>query len=78
VIRTQVELTDSQARELEELALKEGVTMAELVRQSIEHFLAERNDDQRWERALSAIGRFHEGPSDVSQHHDTYLADDFS
>jgi hypothetical protein len=79
VIRTQIQLTESQARALRAMASARGVSMAELIRQSLGVLLEEeesaRSDQRR--RALAAVGRFHSGQSDVSERHDDYLAEDF-
>ncbi len=40
-IRTQIQLTEQQARRLKELAQRSGVSMAELIRRSMERLLNE-------------------------------------
>ncbi len=77
MIRTQIQLTEEQARGLKELAAQRGVSMAELIRQGVERILAESDERERRRRALAVIGRFHGGPSDVSVNHDRYLAEDY-
>lgn len=78
MIRTQVQLTNEQVGKLKELAITYDVSMAELIRRSINDFLAARrpiDTEERKRRALAAIGRFRSGLSDVSANHDRYLAD---
>jgi len=77
MIRTQIQLTEEQARALRELAAEQGVSMAELIRRGVERVLAENNEREKWERASAIVGRFHGGPTDVSRNHDKYLAEDF-
>jgi hypothetical protein len=78
MIRTQIQLTDEQARALKELAAKRGVSLAELIRQGVERILAESDRREKRRRALAMLGRYDAGPSDVSTHHDRYLSEDYS
>jgi hypothetical protein len=70
VIRTQIQLSDDQARGLKRLAAQRGVSMAELIREGAERVLAESDVDERWKRASELIGRYHDPAPDVSSHHD--------
>ena len=81
MIRTQVQLTEEQAAALRRLAGRSGVSVAELIRRGVEPLL--RGDapdavDARYQRALSAVGRFHSGRRDVAEEHDAELAAAFS
>ena len=42
MVRTQIQLTEEQAEGLKRLAAERGVSMAELVRQSVQRLLEER------------------------------------
>lgn len=78
MIRTQVQLTNEQVGKLKALAITYDVSMAELIRRSVDDFLAARrplDTGERKRHALAVIGRFHSGLSDVSVNHDRYLAD---
>jgi len=57
---------------LRRLAKKRGVSMAELVRQSVDRFLEETplEEEPLWE--LVGIGA--SGQGDLAEHHDAYLA----
>ena len=77
MIRTQIQITEHQARMLKELAQRRGVSMAELVRQAIDTLTEGDDEAERWRRATAVIGRFHSGRSDISERHDDYLAEDF-
>ncbi|MBM4436340.1 MAG: ribbon-helix-helix protein, CopG family [Actinobacteria bacterium] len=73
MIRTQIQLTPTQARELKRLAAERDASVAELVRQAIDRLLREEGMDARWERALRALGLFDSGVGDIAVNHDKYL-----
>lgn len=75
MVRTQIQLTDDQARELKRLAAQRQVSMATLVREAVDQLLSADERAARWERALAAVGRFRSDGSDVSTNHDGYLDD---
>jgi hypothetical protein len=65
---------------LKALAVEQGSSVAELVRQSVDSFLrqtAGATIEERRRRAIAAAGRFHSGRPDISVCHDDYLARDF-
>ncbi len=74
VIRTQIQLPEDQARALKELAARQGVSMAELIRIAVERVLAEDETREKRRRALALAGRF-SGPADLSSNHDRYFAE---
>ena len=81
MIRTQVQLTEAQARELKELAHREKVSVAELTRRALDYWLQSRNempDIESKRRALAVVGRFHSDRTDVSERHDDYLIEAYS
>lgn len=75
MIRTQIQLTEEQAHALRELAVRQGVSMAELIRRSVAATLERESAEyeERWKRAMSVVGMFASGLSDVSENHDKYL-----
>jgi hypothetical protein len=78
VIRTQITLTAEQKRNLARLAAQEKVSMAELIRLSVDQFLQNRkipNDQEIRSRAIEAAGRLKDGPPDLSSQHDRYLGE---
>ena len=78
MVRTQIQITDEQALTLRKLAASEGVSMAMLIRRSIDQYVQHRrgNDmDATKQRAFAVIGKYASQSSDVSQEHDRYLAE---
>jgi Arc/MetJ-type ribon-helix-helix transcriptional regulator len=52
--------------------------MSDLVRESVDLLLREQVRSSAVERALSAVGRFRSGTSDISLNHDDYLAEAYN
>ena len=79
MIRTQIQLTDEQARRVKRLAIERQVSMAEVIRDSLNRTLAAPQSavshQERVQRAIAAAGRFRSGGRDGSAHHDQYLAE---
>jgi len=78
MIRTQIQLTEEQMLRLKALAAKRGVSLAELIRQSVDAFstvMGGTDPETRRKRAIAVIGRFRSGKRDVSSRHDHYLAE---
>ena len=78
MVRTQVQLTEEQARYLHEMAAKEGVSLAELIRRSVEAMMRNRHEpslEERRQRAIALAGRFHSGVPDLAARHDDYFAE---
>ena len=80
LVRTQVQLTKEQVRALKAQARNEERSMADLVRESVDEYLAQRSGRGRHElmlRARDLIGRYRSGCPDVAENHDRYLDDAF-
>ena len=80
MIRTQIQLTESQMRQLRRAARAQNVSVAEVVRRCVERGIGtELPDDlaSRYDRAAGLIGAFRdrEGATDISIEHDAYLDD---
>lgn len=78
MIRTQISITDEQARRLRRAAAGRAVSVARLIREAIDAYVtdADAGREARVERALAAAGGFDSGLADVSERHDDYLAQD--
>ncbi len=77
MIRTQIQLTDEQAQSLKRLSAKEGKSVAELIRISVDNLLrAGRTQDPNIARqkALAVAGKLSR-PENLAEEHDKYLAE---
>jgi len=80
MIRTQIQLTEEQAKVIKKLAVAQHISSAELIRRAVDVMIksgAAADAEERRRRALGIIGKFSSGKSDVSRKHDRYLADAF-
>ena len=80
MIRTQVQLTDRQIQALRRASAATGRSVADLVREGVERYLAGHSElgrEERIERAIKVAGRFSSGLTDVSANHDRHLAEVF-
>ncbi len=80
MIRTQIQLTEEQHKFLREKAAEYNVSMAELVRRSVDLLAQQQTQPSREElkrRAIAIAGKYHDfkGATDVSINHDKYLAE---
>jgi hypothetical protein len=81
MVRTQIQLTEEQAREIKKIAAQKGVAMAEVIRGAVEETIQSRSlpvSEERRRRALAVIGKFRSGKQDISEEHDAYLAETLS
>mgnify|MGYP001562315022 CR=1 FL=1 len=81
MIRTQVQLSEAQVRRLREYAARQGISLAEAIRQAVETLpmgAPGASIEDRRARALAAAGRFHSGRKDLSSRHDEHLAEAYS
>jgi len=80
MVRTQIQLTERQARELKRMAAKEGVSMAEVIRKAVDAKIREGVSEVTWEervrRTMAVMGKFDSGIRDLAVNHDKYLAED--
>lgn len=75
MIRTQVQLEDSQVQWLRATAQDTGLSMSQLVRDSISFFQKQKNNSENKKKALQAAGRFASGKHDTARNHDKYLTE---
>lgn len=77
MVRTQIQLTEAQARRLRLAARREGVSLAEAIRRLVDRGLAEEKAgrDRLYARAAETVGRYRDrkGAKDVAREHDAYL-----
>ncbi len=84
MLRTQIQLTEKQSRGVRELAQREDISMAEVIRRAVGHWLRTCGDvsiSEKRQRAVAVVreldGRFHSGCVDMAENHDEYLAEAF-
>lgn len=77
MVRTQIQLTETQARKLRAKAREEGLSLAETIRRFVDKGLEGEKSDRTvlYARAARAIGRFpdRKGARDLAARHDDYL-----
>lgn len=80
MIRTQIQITPEQARALKRLAAREGKSVAELIRISVDNMLRTgriKDQDDLRRKASAAAGTL-KGPENLAANHDDYLAEALS
>jgi len=81
MVRTQIQLTEKQAKALKQIALDEGISMAEIVRRAIENVVEGKcppDKDVLKRRAIAAVGSIHSDFTDLSERSDDYLEEIYS
>ncbi|MCI0395021.1 MAG: ribbon-helix-helix domain-containing protein [Chloroflexi bacterium] len=81
MVRTQVQLTEEQSQILKRIALEQGVSIAELIRQSVDGFIQSINEptlDEKRQKALAIAGKYSSNVTDLSVNHDKYLAETYA
>jgi len=81
MVRTQIQLTEEQARQAKRAAAKHGISVAEVIRRSLDRTLPAQespSEDELWDRMMASAGRFHSGLRDVSERVDDYLDQAYS
>jgi hypothetical protein len=76
MVRTQIQLTEQQTQRLKALAKERGVSMAELIRQSVDILLSSSKEIDPEERRcmlLSIVGIAGPDVPDLSINHDQFL-----
>jgi hypothetical protein len=75
MIRTQIQLTEEQARKLKAMAVSTDQSMAALIRKAVEQLLAgdPRDRSTLYRSAKSVVGKYTADVADVAQNHDRYL-----
>lgn len=77
MLRTQVQFTEEQYRKIRSLAHRRGVSISQVVRESVErHLDAETYDaDALYARVAEVVGKYddREGREDLSSNHDEFL-----
>lgn len=80
MVRTQIQLSESQLKELRRVSSVTGKSIAALIRQGVTLYLSTEqraNREEQVQRALRAAGKFSSGAKNTSTDHDRYLAEAF-
>jgi predicted DNA-binding protein len=77
MIRTEIQLTAEQVRQLKRIAAERGISVSAVIREAVEKAVGVDDGPAKRQRALAAVGRFRSGKHDVSTDHDRYLGEDF-
>ena len=80
MVRTQIQLTENQAKALRDIAASRHLSVAELVRRAIDSMLKTSTSvdpGERLTRALEIAGKFSSGQRDISRKHDVYLSEGY-
>ncbi len=78
MVRTQIQLTEEQAKAVKKIASAQGLSVAELIRRAVDNIVKSStiaDTEERKRRALEIVGRFRSGKRDVSKEHDAYLVE---
>ena len=78
MVRTQIQLTEEQAKEIKNVAVAKGVSVAEIIRRAVEGVIkssTKTDGEERQRRAIEVVGKFRSGKRDVSKKHDKYLTE---
>ena len=78
MVRTQIQLTDEQQNALRALSAATGRSVADLVRDAVDHAISGAyrvTRQERIARAMRVAGRYSSGLTDISARHDEYLAE---
>jgi len=77
MIRTQIQLTEAQAKTIKRVAIERGTSVAEVIRRAVESMVQaspKASIQERIRRAREIAGKFHSGKRNASHKHDEYLA----
>jgi hypothetical protein len=80
MVRTQIQLTEEQAKAVREVAKSRHLSVAELIRQAIDMVIISNKAvdiNELRKRATDIAGKFSSDRDDVSREHDTYLSEAF-
>ena len=78
MVRTQIQLTEEQAKAVRKMAMSRHLSVAELIRRAVDTMIKSStviDAEERYKRAMDIVGKFGSGKRDISRKHDTYLTD---
>ena len=78
MVRTQIQLTEEQAKAIKRIALSRHLSVAELIRRAVDTMIKSSpvaDPEETLKRAIEIVGKFSSGKHDIARRHDRYLAD---
>jgi predicted DNA-binding ribbon-helix-helix protein len=81
MVRTQIQLTEDQAKALKKIAQSRRLSVAELIRKAVDTIIKSStvvDREERHKRAMEIAGKFSSGKRDISKKHDLYLTDAYN
>jgi len=81
MVRTQIQLTEDQAKVLKKIAQSRHSSVAELIRKAVDTVIKSStliNVEERHKRSMEMVGKFGSGNRDVSRKHDLYLKETYN
>lgn len=81
MVRTQIQLTEDQAKALKKIAQSRHLSVAELIRKAVDTVIKSNtviNAEERHKRAMEIVGKFSSGKRDISKKHDFYLTEAYN
>jgi RecA/RadA recombinase len=78
MVRTQIQLTEDQAKALKRIAQSRHLSVAEIIRKAVDTVIKSSSVidiEERHKRAMEIVGKFGSGKRDVSRKHDLYLTE---
>ena len=75
MVRTQIQLDETQYERLKALAAKRSRSLSQLVREGVDRLLGESERSEVWTEFWKAAGSCHDstGAEDVARRHDEYI-----
>lgn len=77
MVRTQIQLSEKQARLVKSISAEKGISVSEVIRRAIdsmESYSMDHDAGKKRELALEVVGKFNSGTGDISENHDEYLS----
>lgn len=78
MVRTQIQLTEEQSERLRRLAEIDNISLAEVIRRSVDNYIEARQSvsrEERKRRLLLVVGIGDSGVPDLGVNHDKYVAE---